>query len=213
MWTSPWKDKAHMISHSLRPYCQNSRGVPEISYPWVNLKNVFDKQAEKRLRKGKARPRGLGSRDCTWAEFLVTRQRIRSLLDTDLLLPPSTQFGMFEGKVYSRPEVTDLVMPDPVTLLARRTVAQRLNDLGNNLRICEVKLKQQKGQTEDIVHVWAPPVAKLGPSAQVDWCVHCERGSVRKSDAVDKSNNTLRHALIRGQRRYLLLSYVGEIGE
>ena len=170
------------------PYCHNFRGVPEVKYPSVDLKLIFDSQTEKRLRRGKARPRGLGARDWSWEEFLAIRQRIRNTIDAKVPLPPGTQFGMYAGKVYARPQMTDLVMPDAVTLLARRKVAERLNELGNNLRLFEIKLKQQKNRIEDLVQVWAPPVAKLGPSAQVSWCEHCERGSMKKTDAIDKSS-------------------------
>lgn len=38
-----------------------------------------------------------------------------------------------------------------------------------------------------MVQVWAPPIARSGPSAEIRWCEHCDRGSVGKVDVVDKS--------------------------
>jgi hypothetical protein len=175
----------HSLPLMTCPHCKNFRGATWVTYPWIDLGRVLDGQTERRLREGRGR---IYTGDFTWTEFEDIKIKIRRVLDPALPLPPSAMFGMFAGKVYARPPATDFVMLDGPTLLARRRVAERLNALGNNLQIFEVKLKQQKGRNEDLVQIWAPPIGNLGPSAHIEWCNYCERSSVGEADVLDQSS-------------------------
>jgi hypothetical protein len=161
------------------PYCNNHRGMTNINYPWVDINRIFDSPIEKRLRWGRARIRGTDSREFTWQEFEELKIIIRKVLDPVYPLPPATLLGIFQGKVFAKPPASDFVMPDFLTLLARRKVVQRLSELGNKLRYFEVKLKQQKDQNEDYVQLWDPPLGISGPSSRNKYCEHCGRGSGR----------------------------------
>lgn len=178
--------EAYHLPFMTCPYCNNRRGIPSIKYPWIDIKHIFGSTTEKRLRLGRARIRGTDPTDFTWEEFGEIKANIRKILDPAYPLPPTTHFGILQGKIYAKPPTSDFVMPDDCTLLARRKVVEMLNELGNNLRYFEVKLKQQKGQTEDFVQVWAPPLGISGPSSGNKFCPHCERGSGRELFTIKK---------------------------
>lgn len=167
--------RPHRLPMMTCPYCGQYRGEPGIVYPWIDIKKIIRSPLEKRLRYGDAI-------DFTWEEFAHMVQQLRPQL-SDWVLPPAAKFGAFTGKIFARPALTDFVMPGAYTLLARRQVADELRDMGYKLEIFEVKLRQQK-VAEDMVEIWAPPVALSAARAGIRWCAHCERGSVRAADIV-----------------------------
>lgn len=177
----------HEIPLATCPVCRNYRGEPGVSYPWVDVRQIVDKETERKMRYMRTRKRGDPYAD-TWEEVQQIRAQLRVAIDQIYPLPPCATFGTFSGKLFTQPPVTDFVMPGACTLLVRRNVVARLNELGNKLQTFEIKLKQQADRHEDMVQVWAPPTARSESAAQVKWCQHCDRGSLGKFPIIDKSS-------------------------
>lgn len=168
------------------PACLNFRGVTSITYPGVVVEKELESGDRNVLKRGY-------SGDCTWPQFQKIQSFLKSKVSPGFPLPPACGLGLFQGKIFSKPPVLDFVLPDSSTLLARRSVVTQLNELGSNLCVFEINLKQIKGKEVDLVEVWAPPLAKSSPRAGIKWCDKCERGSrgeeILDSESFPKDQN------------------------
>ena len=117
--------------------------------------------------------------------------RIREYLGAEIPLGPCAKFGLFFGKLFSKPKATDFVLTTSEVLLARRSVIQHLNELGYRLRAFEIKLDIPKKLSEDYMEIWAPPLGSSGVGSGNRYCQYCERGQGTNKFIIAKPNSEL----------------------
>ncbi len=149
------------------PECGETRGKPDVAYPEFDVARLKDAGLKRFLI-----PRN--GHKITWPEYVRLREALSEVFGPSGFFPSGAKFGRFQGKVYDRPIMTDLVMTVSGCLLARRPVAGRLNELGAGLRFEEVDMKPSKGY--DLIQI-CPPV--IDASAHpICLCPACDRAPV-----------------------------------
>lgn len=164
------------------PRCGNFRGCPGVCYPFLDVEKTFSRGDVQALRTG-------SGRDVSWSEFKELQGKIKAVLPKDSICPPGTGFGLFYGKVFKRPAMTDFVMPDNGTLLATKVAVGRLQARGYKMSLFSPVLKQ--ANSLEMFEIWAPPCGRSGSVSGISWCEECDRGSVSEIDSIDR--DSIRH--------------------
>lgn len=140
----------------------------EVSFPWVDPKQVFDAKTLRLMVSGKEPPKSYGVQS-----YRTHAAALQKAVGEQYLVPPGALFGKFMGKVRLPPHDLEHEMHLGHMLFAKRSVAEQLNKLGFNLQTFDLDLKREE-DSEKFVEIWAPPV---GSMADAKFCTECNRSS------------------------------------